>query len=138
MSGVFIVRDAMSKAIRSVRPTSSAHEAIEKMVKFNVGSILVMDGDKLHGIITERDIIVRIAEECMDSRSVQAKDIMSKPVLTVDENTTLEEAARIMSKKNVKKLVVIREGKVLGVLTTTDIVRKSPQLINLIGRQQEE
>ena len=138
MSGVFIVRDAMSKAIKSVRPTSSAHEAIEKMVKFNVGSILVMDGEKLHGIITERDIIVRIAEECMDSRSVQAKEIMSRPVQTVDEDTTLEEAARVMSKKSIKKLVVTREGKVVGVLTTTDIVRRSPQLIDLIGRQQEE
>jgi signal-transduction protein with cAMP-binding, CBS, and nucleotidyltransferase domain len=74
----------------------------------------------------------------MDSRAVQAKEIMSRPVQTVDENTTLEEAAKIMSKKNIKKLVVTREGKVLGVLTTTDIVRKSPQLIELIGKQQEE
>jgi len=135
MAGILLVRDAMSKAVRSVRPASSAHEAVEKMIKFNVGSILVMDGEKLVGIITERDIISRIAEQCMDPRSIQAKDIMSRPVVTIDENVTIEEAARMMSKKNIKKLVVTREGKVVGVITTTDVVRKSPQLIEVISRR---
>ncbi|WXG46682.1 MAG: CBS domain-containing protein [Candidatus Atabeyarchaeum deiterrae] len=134
MSGVILVRDAMAKAIKSVRPTSSAHEAIEKMIKFNIGSILVMDGEKLHGIITERDILQRVAEQSIDARSLQAKDIMSRPVVTVDENITLEEAARMMSKKNIKKLVATREGKVVGVITTTDIVRRSPQLIEFISK----
>jgi CBS domain-containing protein len=59
---------------------------------------------------------------------------MSRPVVTVDENITLEEAARMMSKKNIKKLVATREGKVVGVITTTDIVRRSPQLIEFISK----
>jgi CBS domain-containing protein len=133
MAGVLLVRDGMSKGIKSVRPASSAHEAVQKMIKFNVGSILVMDGEKLVGIITERDIIARIADQCLDPRSLQAKDIMSRPVITIDENVTLEEAARMLSKRNIKKLVATREGKVVGVLTTTDIVRRSPQLIEVIG-----
>jgi CBS domain-containing protein len=136
MAGVLLVRDAMSKAIRSVRPSSSAHEAVEKMIKFNVGSILVMDGEKLVGIITERDIISKIAEQCMDSRSIQAKDIMSRPVVTISEDVTLEEAAQLMAKKNIKKLVATREGKVVGVMTQTDIVRKSPQLVRVLSQER--
>jgi CBS domain-containing protein len=136
MAGVLLVRDTMSKAIRSVRPSSSAHEAVEKMIKFNVGSILVMDGEKLVGIITERDIITKIAEQCMDPRSIQAKDIMSRPVVTISEDVTLEEAAQLMAKKNIKKLVATREGKVVGVMTQTDIVRKSPQLVRVLSQER--
>jgi CBS domain-containing protein len=136
MAGVLLVRDGMSKAIRSVRPSSSAHEAITKMIKFNVGSILVMDGEKLVGIITERDIIAKIAEQCMDARSTQAKDIMSKPVLTVEQDIPLEEAANIMMKRSIKKLAVTSQGKVVGVITTTDIVRKSPQLVRVLSQER--
>jgi CBS domain-containing protein len=136
VAGVLLVRDAMSKAIRSVRPSSSAHEAIAKMIKFNVGSILVIDGERLVGIITERDIIAKIAEQCMDARSVQAKDIMSRPVITISQDVTLEEAANMIVKKSIKKLVVTDEGKVVGVITTTDIVRKSPQLARVLSQER--
>ena len=77
MTGVLLVRDFMSTNVKTVRTDATVKEAVAKMNKFRIGSIIVIEGKRLVGIITERDILERIVEPCMEPIAITAKEIMS-------------------------------------------------------------
>jgi CBS domain-containing protein len=81
MTGVLLVRDFMSRDVKTVRTDATVKEAVGKMNKFRIGSIIVMEGKRPVGIITERDILERIVEPCMEPTAIKAKEIMSSPVM---------------------------------------------------------
>ncbi|MEM4704290.1 MAG: CBS domain-containing protein [Candidatus Bathyarchaeia archaeon] len=130
MAAVVPVRDIMSKDVRVVRPDTTIREVVATMNKFNIGSIVVVQGNRPVGIITERDILRKAIETSMTPESLTARHIMSSPVVTIDENTSIEEAAKIMAKKKVKKLPVMNNGKLVGMVTHTDIALKMPTLLS--------
>lgn len=133
MAGIVVVRDVMTKDVRVVRPDTSIKEVVATMNKFDIGSIVVVQGDRPVGIITERDILRRIVEPCIAPETLTARHVMSSPVVTIDENASVDEAARLMAKKGVKKLLVTRNNEQLvGILTLTDIVTKVPELLTIL------
>ncbi|MEM1660242.1 MAG: CBS domain-containing protein [Candidatus Bathyarchaeia archaeon] len=133
MAGVVLVRDVMTKNVKVVRPDSSVREVVATMNKFNIGSIVVVQGDRPVGIITERDILRRIVEPCLAPEMLTARQVMTSPVITIDENASMDEAARLMAKKGVKKLLVTRgNDQLVGILTFTDIVTKVPEMLNIL------
>ncbi|MBS7659185.1 MAG: CBS domain-containing protein [Candidatus Bathyarchaeia archaeon] len=133
MAGVVLVRDVMTKNVKVVRPDSSVREVVATMNKFNIGSIVVVQGDRPVGIITERDILRRIVEPCLAPEMLTARQVMTSPVITIDENASIDEAARLMAKKGVKKLLVTRgNDQLVGILTFTDIVTKVPEMLNIL------
>lgn len=133
MAGIVLVRDVMSRNVKVVRPDTSVREVVATMNKFNIGSIVVVQGKRPVGIITERDILRRIVEPCLAPETLIARQVMSSPVVTVDENTSIDEAARLMAKKGVKKLLVTRGNEELvGILTFTDIVTKVPEMLSIL------
>ncbi len=93
MAGAILVRDAMTKKVKSAGTNQPLIEAIQLMYKFNIGSIIVIQRAKPVGIITDRDIIRNIAMSQLDPVNLKAKDLMSTPLITIEENTTIEEAA---------------------------------------------
>ena len=111
MDSGLLVRDVMSKDVKTVRPTSTINEVVRKMNKFEIGSIVVADGEKPVGIITERDILRRVLEVTVASEAMKAREIMSSPVLTIDSQATTEEAATLMNSKRIKKIPVLEDGK---------------------------
>jgi len=132
MSGILLVRDIMARNVKTVRTDDSALDAVVKMNKFHIGSVIVTSSGRSVGIITERNILQRIVEPRLDPGTVRAKDIMSSPLITVDLHAAVEEAAAIMARRRIKKLAVVDDGKVVGVVSTSDIVRNSPTQLGIL------
>jgi len=122
----------MSKDVRVVRPDTTVKEVVATMNKFNIGSIIVTQADRPVGIITERDILRRLVEQCLAPETLTARQIMTSPVTTINENTTIEEAAKLMAKKRIKRLPVTNNNKLVGIVTFTDIVTKVPTLLSIL------
>ena len=132
MAGIVLVRDVMSKDVKVVRPDSSIKEVVATMNKFDIGSIVVVQGDRPIGIITERDILRRIVEPCLAPETLAARQVMSSPVLTINQTASIDEAAKLMAKKRVKKLPVMSGQKLVGIVTFTDIVTKMPTMLSIL------
>lgn len=132
MSGVIIVRDVMTKNIKTVKTDDTVHDAVKKMNKFDIGSVIVMSSGRPVGIITETNVMRRIVEPRMDPATVWTKDIMSSPLTTIESNAALEEAAKIMADKRINRLPVIDGDKLVGVISSTDIVKASPTQLGIL------
>jgi len=132
MAGIVLVRDVMSKEVRVVRPDTAVKEVVATMNKFDIGSIIVVQSERPVGIITERDILRRIVEPCLAPETLTARQVMSSPVTSISETASIEEAAKIMAKKRIKRLPVMNDGKIIGMLTFTDIVAKVPTMLSIL------
>lgn len=132
MAGIVVVRDIMSKEIKAVRPDTLVKEVVATMNKFDIGSIVVVKGDRPVGIITERDILRRIVEPCLAPETLRAREVMTSPVVSIDANTSIDEAANAMAKKGIKRLLVLEGEKLVGILTFTDIVTQVPKMLSIL------
>ncbi len=132
MAGIISVRDIMTKDVRMVRPDTTVQEVVATMNKFNINSIIVTQGDRPVGIITERDILRKIIEPCLAPQQTLAKHIMTTPIVTINENASIEEAAKLMARKRIKKLPVMNSDKLAGILTFTDIAFKVPAMLSIL------
>jgi len=132
MAGIVIVRDVMSKNVKVVRLDSSVKEVVATMNKFDIGSIVVVQGNRPVGIITERDILRRIVQPCLPPETLTARQVMTSPLLTMGETASIDEAAKLMAKENVKKLPVMAKQKLVGIVTLTDIVTKVPTMLSVL------
>jgi CBS domain-containing protein len=133
MEGALLVRDVMTENVKTVRPNSTITEVVRKMNKFEVGSVVVVEGERPVGLITERDILRRVLEVTLAAEAMKAKEVMSSPLLTVSSEATVEEAARIMAERHIKKLPVVKDGKLIGIVTSTDIVRSQPKMVEILS-----
>ena len=132
MAGIVLVRDIMSKDVKVVRPDSSVKEVVATMNKFDIGSILVVQGKRPVGIITERDILRRVVQPCLAPETLTARQVMTSPLLTINETASIDEAAKLMAKEKVKKLPVMDKQKLVGIVTLTDIVTKVPTMLSIL------
>jgi CBS domain-containing protein len=132
MSGIILVRDVMAKNVKTVRTDDSVLEAVAKMNKFDVGSVIVTNNNRPVGIITSKNVLTRIVEPRLDASMVRAKDIMSAPLITIEPDISLEDAAKLMAQKKIKKLAVMDRDKLLGILSTTDLVRANPTQLGIL------
>jgi CBS domain-containing protein len=119
-----LVRDIMSKDVKVVRRNSSVKEVATSMNKFNIGSIVVVEGHRPVGMISERDILRRVVEPCLRPETLTAEQIMTSPVVTINETATMDEAASLMAKTKVRKIPVMNKQRLSGIVTFTDIVTK--------------
>jgi len=118
--------------VKTVRVDDSVLDAVKKMNKFRIGSIVVVSGDRPVGIITERNILQRVVEPGIDPMVIKAKEIMSTPLITIEPHAPLEEAARLMVRHGIKKLPVVDDGRLVGIITTSDLVRASPIQVSIV------
>lgn len=132
MATIVIVRDVMSRDVKVVRPDTTMKEVVATMNKFGIGSILVVQGERPVGIITERDILRRQVEPCLAPETLTAKHVMTSPVVTIGEEASIEEAAALMAKRRAKRLPVMDNGKLVGIITYTDIVFQVPTMLSVL------
>ena len=132
MSGFIIVRDIMAKNIKTVKPDDSVHAAVQKMNKFDIGSVIVINSGRPVGIITETNIMRRVVEPRMDPATVWVKDIMTSPIISIEENATVAEAAKIMADRKINRLPVINGSKLVGLISSTDIVKANPTQMGIL------
>ena len=123
-----MVSSVMTKQVHVVKASDQVKVALAKMVEKDIGSIVVVKRSKPVGIVTERDIIRRmIRDENMIRKpflfSVHIEDIMSKPLITVTPNTAIWDALRMMVKNKIRKLPVVSDGKLSGIITDRDVFR---------------
>ncbi len=132
MTSTILVKDVMSKEVRLVRPDTSAQEVVATLNKFNIGSVIVVQGSKPVGIVTIRDVLGRLVEQYLAPRVLTAKQMMTSPMTTISVEASVEEAAKLMAHKNVKTLPVMDKDKLVGVVSFTDIAFKVPTLLSLL------
>ena len=112
----------MSKPVRSVKKTLSVEDAIKMMDEHNIGVLPVADNDKPIGVITERDILRRVVAKKMDIKNKTVADIMTKNPVTIEHDASILEATRLMSENNFRRLLVVKNGKLVGVVTAKDVI----------------
>jgi CBS domain-containing protein len=111
------VAEVMNRNVLSVDPTASIGEAAEKMVDAGVGAVVVMeDGVRLIGIVTERDILRAVAQRARAAEA-RVRQWMTESVITIEPETTVDEAATMMFEKNFRHLPVMRDGRLLGIVS---------------------
>ena len=119
-----VVRDLMNPGVVSVEPTSTAAAAARLISRHNVGALPVCGGDgKLRGVVTDRDIVLRCVAAEEDPAQTPVRDIMTRSCVTVSPNADCREAARLMSAQQVRRLPVVEEGKVVGMLSLGDLAK---------------
>jgi CBS domain-containing protein len=116
------VEDVMIKNVITVEETASIKNAAIKMAEANVGSIVVTKNNESIGIVTERDFVERYAAKGISLSSL-VKDIMTLSLITIDQNDTIWEAAELMKTHNIHKLPVIKDKKLVGIITNSDLVK---------------
>jgi CBS domain-containing protein len=120
--GAMFVRQKMQKKLVTVLPSSSVHEAALKMKEYGVGSVLVVEEDwQLRGILTDRDIAMKVAADFDDPQTTCAGDIMTTNPITVDAAADIDSALRIMNSANIRRLPVTENGRVVGLLSSADV-----------------
>jgi len=116
------IKDVMNKAI-AVDHDVSVREAAKIMSDRNIGSLIVLKNNKIVGIITERDILKNVGDI---GKRISA--VMSRGVITIDHKASLDNAALIMNEKKIKRLPVVDDNKLVGIITATDIIANSDGL----------
>ena len=128
-----LVKDVMSSPVITV----TEDEAVDKVAQFmdmqELGCIVVTDKDgRPLGIITERDLVTRVLGKNKLPSKLKAKDVMTSPLITINPDETLSNAARQMSRLNVRRLGVIYKGDLVGILSSKDILAVTPELLETI------
>jgi CBS domain-containing protein len=131
------IRDVMTSNPRTIEPSTSLHEAARLMRDQDVGSLPIVEGDRLFGMLTDRDIAIRAVAEGKDVTSTTAQEIASRQVVTVDPDQGLDEALRLMASHQVRRLPVIEEdGRLVGIVAQADAATQGDE--REVGRTVEE
>ena len=117
------IRDAMTARPTTVEPHTTAKEAARIMKTEDVGSLPILENDRLVGVVTDRDLAIRLLAEGKGAETA-VSEIASKDVVTIDPQQSLEEAARLMAEHQLRRLPVCEEdGKLVGILAQADIAQ---------------
>jgi CBS domain-containing protein len=115
-------KDVMTKEVELISPNDSLKDAAEKMRSLNVGPLPVCDGDRLKGIITDRDIVVRAVSQGMDPSNTRVSQAMSDEIEYVYEDDDISTAARKMKEEQIRRILVVnRDKRLVGIVALGDI-----------------
>lgn len=122
------VSDVMTRGVRSLSPDDSLVKAAQAMEELNVGAIPVCDGDRLCGMVTDRDIVVRGVAQELDLKNCKLGDVMSGHVRTVRENDEVNDVLQEMSNSQIRRMPVVdNQDRLVGIVSLGDIAAKQPQ-----------
>ena len=110
-------------AVHTVSVNMSVAEAVHSMIEHKAGSVLVMDGEKLAGIFTERDVLMKIVGDNLDPKTTPLTQVMTANVLTVGPEATVQDMMALFTEKRCRHMPVMKDGKLLGVISLGDCGR---------------
>ena len=131
MKTVRHILDDKGHEVWCVRPDDTVFESLRRMADKGVGALLVMDGEKLVGIVTERDYARKVILEGKSSKTLHVRDVMTTRVLCVTPDRNVDECMALMTDKRVRHLPVLDQKRVVGVVSIGDLVKAT------IGEQQD-
>jgi CBS domain-containing protein len=122
-----MVQDVMTRDPGAVEASAPIIEAAEIMLREDVGSVPILEDGRLAGMLTDRDIVLRVVAEGRDARTITCAEIASRQLATIDPRQPLEEALRLMGEHQVRRLPVVEEdGRLVGILAQADVARADP------------
>ena len=133
------VKDIMTKDVITIDVNKSVFEAAQLMTSKGLGALIIVDRGLPVGIITERDIVRRIVAK-RTSVDLKVAEVMTKTLITVAPDTSLKEAARIMSTNKIRRLPVLKQGQLVGIVVASDFVRNvgkkttTEEILDALGR----
>lgn len=128
-----LVRDVMTSPVVTVNQDEPVDKVAQLMNKHHIGCVIVTaEDEKPVGVITERDLAERVVAKDVQPSKVIAKEIMSAPLVTVDSEKTISEAAKRMSLRDIRRLAVMHRGELAGIISSKDILAVTPELIETI------
>ena len=116
-----LIQDIMARALISVNTSTTALQIAKMMEQGGIGAIIVKENDAPKGIVTDRDFATKIAANSL-SLDTTAEKIMSSPLITINHNEPISAGAERMTNKKIRKLAVTENGKIIGLITSTDLV----------------
>lgn len=119
-----LLKGKKTNSIFSVMPDSTVLEAMRLMAEYNIGAMLVMEGNKIVGILSERDIVRKVELQGKTTEKTLVRDIMTEKVLYVEPNQPLEECMALMTEKRIRHLPVIENDCLQGVISIGDVLRE--------------
>ncbi|WP_019178161.1 CBS domain-containing protein [Methanomassiliicoccus luminyensis] len=124
-----LVKDYMTQKKEVVSPEDSVSSAVELMVDHDQGSVIVVDdNEKVLGIFTERDVLRHFLSNQSKFLRLKVSEVMSKPVITVTENSKVSDALKLMNEKNIRRLPVVnKDGKMVGFVSWKELFTKVPK-----------
>jgi CBS domain-containing protein len=129
----FVVKDVMSSPVATLAEDATSNKVAHLMDENDVGCVIVTNKEgKPLGIITERDLVVRVLAKNLKPDAVKAKEIMTSPLVTIEPEATISDAARTMSRLDIRRLGVIYKGELVGLISSKDILGVMPELIEII------
>lgn len=128
------VGDLMTRNFTHVPPETSIKDCAKIIIKNKVGSLVITENKKLRGILTEKDIVWAVSKSpSKDFSEIPAKNIMTKKVTTIKPGSDITQAIKKFKTKKVRRLPVVEKNKLIGLITTTDILRMDPELFQAIS-----
>jgi len=121
------VKDAMTADVKTAGPSQSLTDVARLMKQEDVGSVPVVDGERLIGVVTDRDIVVRGIADGSDPHAITAGDIASRDVVTVRPDDDLDAALRLMAQHQVRRLPVVDDGQLVGVVAQADVAHEAKE-----------
>jgi CBS domain-containing protein len=129
------VREAMTASVSSVSPSQSLADAADVMKRKDVGSVPVVDEGRLVGIVTDRDIVTRAVAEQRNPQAVRVEEIASHELVTVEPEQDLDEALALMARHKVRRLPVLEEGRLVGMLAQADVALEAREKVGEMVEQ---
>src|SRR5271157_594883 len=128
-----LVRDVMSSPVVTMTENAASNLAAAAMDQNDLGCVIVTNkaGNSI-GIITERDLVIRVLAKNLKPDTVKAKEIMTTPLVTIEPDVAITEAARRMNRLDIRRLGVIYKGNLVGIISSKDILGVMPELIEII------
>jgi CBS domain-containing protein len=126
------VHDAMTSSVITADPKTTVADAAVLMSRFKIGSIVIKSKTGPEGLITESDIIEKVVAKNIMASEINIGQIMTKNLILIDPGSELNQAARLMAKNNIRRLPVVNNGSLVGILTSTDVLMVSPELTELL------
>jgi len=128
-----VVKDIMSSPVVSLAEDSASNKVATLMDENDLGCVIVTNqAGKPVGIITERDLVIRVLAKNLVPDTIKAKEIMTSPLVTIQPEATISEAARRMSRMDIRRLGVVYKGNLVGLISSRDILGVMPELIEMI------
>ena len=128
-----LVEDVMSSPVVTVREDDTVEKVAKLMDEYSIGSVVVVrDKDEPVGVITERDIVRKVVARDRRPSEVRAAEIMSTPLFTIEPDKDVKEAARTMGRYDIRRLIVMHKGRMVGIVSSRDILQAVPSLLDLM------
>ena len=125
-----IAKDVMSSPVISVDVKKSVFETAKLMKQKKIGNVLITMKDKPVGIATEKDIVIRLVAEGKNPKSVEIGEIMTAPIMVASVDSDMNEIAKKMAERGVRRVPVVNKGRIVGIITERDILKAEPALID--------